>query len=121
MTPAAAGGSGSEVVDTGVGAPETADGVTTLAPISISYDPDLPAREVDDFEYNPAKDREDMRKWLGIGILGATGAIAFIAAVAILAGSTDGELLLTGVFTPLVGLSGAVLGFYFGGGKDAKA
>lgn len=121
MNPAAAGGDvGSEVIDTEVGAPEPIEGsVTTLAPISISYDPNQPVREVGDAAYNPAQDREKMRKRLGTGIVATTGLTALLAAVAILAGSTDSETLLTGVFTPLIGLSGAVLGFYFGG-KDAK-
>lgn len=119
MNLAAAGDAASDILSTEVTPPETVDGVTVLAP--ISYDPNLPAREVGDAEYNPAKDREDMRRLLGIGVLVITGVIALVAAIAILAGSTDTQILLTGVFTPLVGLSGAVLGFYFGGGKDANA
>ena len=92
------------------------DGVTT---VTRSGEPAEPAAPVTDSVYNPAKDREDMRKWLGTGILGMTGIIALIAAIAVLVGSTESETLLTGVFTPLVGLSGAVIGFYFGG-KDTK-
>lgn len=125
MNPAAAGDAVSEVVDTDTdteaAALGPADGVTTLAPISISYDPNLPPREVGDAAYDPAQDREVMRRLLGIGILATTGLIGLIGAVAILAGSTDSANLLSGVFTPLVGLSGAVLGFYFGGDRDRKA
>jgi len=119
VSPAPAGGPAGSPgpADTELDDPVINDGVTRATPIEIPDDIGPPVR---DSVYDPAKDRQDMRKWLGIGILGTTGAIALIAALAILAGSTDSQNLPTGVFTPLVGLSGAVIGFYFGG-KDPRA
>lgn len=122
MSPEAGGSPDASPVEavetTGEVEAEIDEGVATAEPISVPYG--IPITPVRDAQYNPAEDREDMRKWLGIGIIGTTGLIALIAAIAILAGATDSETLLTGVFTPLIGLSGAVMGFYFGG-KDARA
>lgn len=66
--------------------------------------------------YSPAKDRENMRTLLGIAVFAATG----VAGGAVLLNAAlkgDSVAVFTSVFTAFIGLSGTVLGFYFGG-KD---
>jgi len=90
---------------------------TTATPTDVAVAiPRVPT----DSPYSPAQDREKMRMWLGKGILGATGVFGLLVAAAVLSDADNADALLTGVFTPLVGLSGAFLGFYFGG-KDPKS
>jgi ferric-dicitrate binding protein FerR (iron transport regulator) len=66
--------------------------------------------------YSPAKDRERMRNFLGSAVFIATGsaATALLVNAALKGGSAA---VFTTVFTAFIGLSGTVLGFYFGG-KD---
>jgi hypothetical protein len=68
--------------------------------------------------YSPARDREKQRTRLATAIVGG----ALLAAVgAGVSASLDGSAtheILGEIFTPLLGLAGAVVGFYFGG-KDS--
>ena len=63
-----------------------------------------------------AEQREAMRSGLGWLIMGLVAVMAILLVSFIWAngGGDDAKLLVTGVFTPLIGIAGTVLGFYFG-------
>jgi hypothetical protein len=70
-----------------------------------------------------AEAREQTRTYLAWSVVGLlVVVVGLIAAWFIFSGSsaTDARLsaLLTGLFTPLIGVAGTVLGFYFGSGGD---
>lgn len=62
------------------------------------------------------RQREQMRSWLALLIVG----LVFVSALLLIGfiynhgGGDDAKLLVTGVFTPVIGIAGTVLGFYFG-------
>jgi uncharacterized membrane protein (DUF4010 family) len=66
--------------------------------------------------------RERTRTWLAWAVIGLLALDIVLIMVWFFANhaSKDGlQALLTGLFTPIVGLAGTVLGFYFGSGGDA--
>lgn len=65
--------------------------------------------------YDPSRERERVRSNLSYAIFGLTGLTGITTVVGALAGADGVDSVLNGVFTPLIGLSGAVIGFYFGG------
>jgi len=69
--------------------------------------------------FNPAKTRERMRVRLGFTIVMAAMAAGAAGAISAMASGAGTDKILTGVFSPLLGLAGAVVGFYFGG-KDGS-
>lgn len=69
--------------------------------------------------FDPAPAREAMRTFVSRAVLGST-AVAGIAVVLDSSLGGDNPQLVMGVFTALVGLSGTIMGFYFGG-KDQTA
>ncbi len=69
-------------------------------------------------KYDPAPDRENTRSWLAKALVW----LLFLISLGLLAGVMVGELsslqakdLALAVLSPLVALTGAALGFYFGG------
>jgi len=60
--------------------------------------------------------REDVRSWLAFIIIGLLAALALgLLVYAWLEGGGDTvDQLLTGLFAPVIGIAGTVLGFYFG-------
>ncbi|MCP9489261.1 MAG: hypothetical protein MSC31_05235 [Solirubrobacteraceae bacterium MAG38_C4-C5] len=111
------------------GAPPVPAAVTPVAPgesiadAQIEPAPGLTEDEVQQLRaeraptttpYDPSREREKVRTRLSYAILASTGATGITIVVGTLAGA-DVDTVLNGVFTPLIGLSGAVMGFYFGG------
>jgi hypothetical protein len=76
-------------------------------------------REVEVSDYSPARTRETMRVALGATIIAAAMAAGAAGAISAAADGSGTDTILTGVFSPLLGLAGAVVGFYFGG-KDSS-
>lgn len=77
-----------------------------------------PRRFQDIGAYDPAPDREETRSWLAkaLVLLLAAVSLALIACVATELISVDAASdLALAVLSPLVALTGAALGFYFGG------
>jgi hypothetical protein len=66
--------------------------------------------------YDPAPAREAMRNFISYAVL-ITTAVTAVAVVVNAALGGENPQIVMGVFTALVGLSGTILGFYFGG-KD---
>jgi hypothetical protein len=60
--------------------------------------------------------REAMRSGLGYLVIGLVALISILLVSFVWAngGGDAAKLLVTGVFTPLIGIAGTVLGFYFG-------
>lgn len=67
-----------------------------------------------------ARARERVRSGIAIAMVGATAAAGVAGGWATLAGSSHATAFLAGVFTPLLGVTGTVLGFYFNG-KDSTS
>lgn len=76
-------------------------------------------RKVEVSKYSPAKTRESMRVGLGVTIVVSALAAGTAGGVSAAASGPGTNTILTGVFSPLLGLAGAVVGFYFGG-KDSS-
>jgi hypothetical protein len=76
-------------------------------------------RKVEVSKYSPAKTRETMRVALGVTIIAAALAAGAAGAISAASSGPGTNTILTGVFSPLLGLAGAVVGFYFGG-KDSS-
>lgn len=76
-------------------------------------------REVEVSQYSPAKTRESMRVGLGIAIVAGALVAGAAGGISAAASGSGTETILTGVFSPMLGLAGAVIGFYFGG-KDSS-
>ncbi len=70
--------------------------------------------------YDPSPEREKVRTRLSYAIFALTGATGITIVIGTLAGADAVDTVLNGVFTPLIGLSGAVMGFYFGGRDTAS-
>jgi hypothetical protein len=68
--------------------------------------------------YNPARDRETQRTRIATALVGAALLAAAGAGVSAALGGSATHEILSEIFTPLLGLAGAVVGFYFGG-KDS--
>jgi hypothetical protein len=64
--------------------------------------------------------REQTRTWLAYGITGLVGAVAVTLTIWGLVRNSPLTALLTGVFTPLIGIAGTVIGFYFAGEKEKQ-
>lgn len=62
-----------------------------------------------------ARSRENVRNIVSVSIVLATLGIALAVAVAALLGSSRADEVADLVFTPMIGLAGAIVGFYFGG------
>ncbi len=100
------------------------DSLTTVEPVSASS---LTPEQKQEAESFPAVDtqwvarvREKVRTRITYLIVVSTLLVAF-AGVGFYLGNAKGSgAMLTGVFTPLIGLAGTVIGFYFGG-KDATS
>lgn len=67
-------------------------------------------------EYNPNKDREMVRGWLAQALVLLLTLVVLISFISVWAGADFEEVkgILELTLTPLVGLAGAVTGFYFG-------
>jgi len=61
-------------------------------------------------------ERENMRGRLALMVVGLVVILALIIVWVVYkhGGGDDAKLLVTGVFTPIIGIAGTVLGFYFG-------
>jgi hypothetical protein len=70
--------------------------------------------------YHPGRDREKVRTRLAIGAGIVTAAIGLTLLLWSLIWHNDVNALLTGIFTPFFGLTGTVIGFYFGGQDATK-
>jgi hypothetical protein len=77
-------------------------------------------RTVEISSYSPAKTRESMRVALGTTIIVAALAAGTAGGISAAVSGPGTNTILTAVFSPLLGLAGAVVGFYFGG-KDSSA
>ena len=72
--------------------------------------------------YDPARDRESMRAWLAkavvvvlaVSLLGVAILLAVVLKVDRANAREWAPLLITAFVTPVVGLAGTILGFYFG-------
>ncbi len=67
-----------------------------------------------------ARSRERVRNVVSIAIVASTVICGGLIAAAALWGSSRADDVADLVFTPLLGLSGAIVGFYFGG-QDSTA
>ena len=68
-------------------------------------------------EYDPAEDRERVRGWIALALVGLLAALAIIAFAMLQfhgAPASDIKALLDVLIGPIVGLVGTVTGFYFG-------
>lgn len=70
--------------------------------------------------YHPGRDREKVRTRLAIGAAAVTAGIGVTLLLFALIGHNEISPLLTGIFTPFFGLTGTVIGFYFGGQDTTK-
>ena len=63
-----------------------------------------------------ALQRESMRKWLALIVIGLVAVLAILIVVYLwIDGNGDNtQLLATAIFAPIIGIAGTVLGFYFG-------
>lgn len=69
-----------------------------------------------------AEKRENMRGVLALGVVGLMVVYSLLMVWFVYAkGSTDAETLVTGIFTPIIGIVGTVVGFYFGSQDKADA
>jgi hypothetical protein len=59
--------------------------------------------------------RERVRSGIAIGMVTLTAAAGIAGGWATLVGSDQATSFLSGIFTPLLGVTGTVLGFYFSG------
>jgi hypothetical protein len=66
--------------------------------------------------YDPAPQREQMRNWIGKGVLISTALAGLGVIINGVVGGSN-EQAVTAVFTGLIGVAGTIIGFYFGG-KD---
>ena len=64
--------------------------------------------------------REDTRTGLAVGIIGQVAVTAIMLVAWSLADHGSFNSIVTGVFTPLIGIAGTVVGFYFAGEKEAR-
>jgi hypothetical protein len=62
--------------------------------------------------------RESTRTILAFVVVGLVGALAVLIAIWVLANDGDAQAVITGVFTPIIGIAGTVLGFYFGSKEE---
>jgi|1186.fasta_scaffold574426_3 hypothetical protein len=64
--------------------------------------------------------REGTRSILALIVIGVLSVLALTICVFVLVDDGNVQDLITGVFTPVIGIGGTVLGFYFGSqeGKD---
>ena len=104
----------------GAGAGETALAVTA-APIGMPEVAERPLSldEVRDLAstrpYDPSRTREDVRRLLATGILGTLMATVLgIFALVALTTPRDLTSIIQTVFPALIGITGTVMGFYFG-------
>lgn len=69
-----------------------------------------------------AIERESMRGILAISVVGLLVVFSLLMVAFVWEkGSADADALITGIFTPIVGIVGTVVGFYFGSqSKGAK-
>lgn len=71
--------------------------------------------------YDPSPQREKVRTGLAIGLAIVTVLIgATLLVTALLKLVADINPLLTGIFTPFFGLTGTIIGFYFGGNDPTR-
>ena len=61
--------------------------------------------------------RERTRSWLAYGVTGLVGAAAITFIIWGMVRNVSLSTALTGVFTPLIGIAGTIIGFYFAGEK----
>lgn len=104
------------------GPDEEADDDAIIEPAPPSEDPvrEAAMEAMPQVIVHRARSRERMRNVISLSVLGATGATAAVAVVGLMAGADHVGSVTSGVLTPLIGLSGTVVGFYFGG-KDSTA
>lgn len=64
--------------------------------------------------------RESMRGRIALAVVGLMVLFALLMILFVwIKGATDADVLVTGIFTPIVGVVGTVVGFYFGS-QDKK-
>lgn len=89
--------------------------VDELSPDDAARAASLPSVQV-----HKAVSRERIRNVVSVAIVIATLVCGTAVAVAALLGSHRADDVAQFVFTPLIGLAGAIIGFYFGG-QDSTA
>jgi mannose/fructose/N-acetylgalactosamine-specific phosphotransferase system component IID len=62
--------------------------------------------------------REFTRTALAVLVISLVGALSLIIVVWVLADRGDAKTVITGIFTPVIGIAGTILGFYFGSNDD---
>jgi hypothetical protein len=65
--------------------------------------------------------RERTRSWLAYGATGLVGVIALTLVSWAFVRNGPFDAVVTGVFTPLIGIAGTVIGFYFAGEREQQA
>jgi formate hydrogenlyase subunit 3/multisubunit Na+/H+ antiporter MnhD subunit len=63
--------------------------------------------------------REKTRSLLAYGVLSGIGVITLGIVISATLGRAPLDTLLAGIFTPLIGIAGTVIGFYFASEKNA--
>ncbi len=92
-----------------------------IAPaVNLSPDEAALAAGMPPVSVHKARSRERVRNVVSIAIVVATLVCGAAIVVSILSGSRSGHAIADLVFTPLLGLAGAIVGFYFGG-QDSTA
>ena len=61
--------------------------------------------------------REMTRTRIAYGVIGALGIVTLLLIIWAFVHGASLQTLLTGIFTPVIGIAGTVIGFYFAGEK----
>jgi hypothetical protein len=61
--------------------------------------------------------REETRTWLAYASIALIAAVSITMTIWSLARNVSIDSLVAGVFTPLIGITGTIIGFYFAGEK----
>ena len=62
--------------------------------------------------------REMTRTRIAYGVIAALGAVTLALLIWAFINGASLQVLLTGIFTPVIGIAGTVIGFYFAGEKE---
>lgn len=61
--------------------------------------------------------REQTRSWLAYSVVGLVGLVAITFIIWGIVRNAQLTTVLTGIFAPLIGIAGTIIGFYFAGEK----